>query len=145
MAQPVYGMTHGPPFVLFACVFVVFAVLVLFAVFAVLVLFAVAIAARAVLLVLYRGDGALWSSGAPTCAPPECVAYLSCTGGVLLLSCVCVCVCVFVFVCSCLCVTSAPSCVGGCCLDAVVRCGALIVRSARPRSLTVLGSTGRCM
>jgi len=63
----------------------------------------------------------------------------------LLLSCVCVCVCVCVCACLCLCVTSVPSCVGGCCLDGVVRCGALMVRAARPRSLTVLESTVRCM
>lgn len=65
-------------------------------------LFAVAIAARAVLLVLYRGDGALWSSGTSTCSPPAYAVYLSRTGGVCCCrACVCVCVRVFVrvFVC----------------------------------------------
>lgn len=65
-------------------------------------LFAVAIAARAVLLVLYRGDGVLWSSGTSTRSPPACAVYLSCTGGVCCRRacvCVCVCLCVFVFVC----------------------------------------------
>merc|ERR1712232_471043 len=121
-------LTHGPTFVrndswptvCIVCMCLLCLLCLLSCLLFACCLFAVAIAARAVLLVLYRGDGALWSSSTSTCSPPERVAYLSCTGGVLLLSCVCVCVCLCVYVGVCLCVTSVPSYMGGCCLDGVV-------------------------